>query len=116
MEVARELGDGAVLLTHAASIGAPEPEPPPTPELPTPKWTPHPDPGILFTDPDLVAACRHVTAALTRPCGGDCIELAVPFETGSPFPLMPVFCRGEVTEIDGNAYLVFRIKNGTLTN
>jgi len=108
MEVAQELSEDAVLLTHAAHIEAPEPT--------APKWTPHPDPGILFTDPDLIAACRHVTGALTRPCGGDCIELAVPFEAGSPFPLMPVFCRAEAAEISGNAYLLFRINNGKLTN
>ena len=91
------------------------PIPESTTESPAPaKWTPHPTPGILFTDPDLVAAGTEVTGAMTRPCGDDCIALAVPFEGGKPFPLLPIFCHGQNEEIDGKAYLTFRIRNGNL--
>ena len=114
----RELGDDKVLYIHTAHIPAPEMEPPPPEppiaEPPTAKWTPHPNPGILFTDPDLVSACTHISGALTRPCGGDCIELAVRFEAGQPFPLLPIFCHGHAIDIDGRPHLVFRIKNGNL--
>ena len=91
-----------------------EPGPEPTPEPLPVKWTPHPDPGILFTDPDLVSASAYLKGTMTRPCGNDCIELAVPFEYGKPFPLLPIFCFGTAVEIDDRAYLVFRIKNGNL--
>ncbi|MCL2562681.1 MAG: hypothetical protein FWE08_01415 [Oscillospiraceae bacterium] len=135
-ELVRPLDEDAILFTHAAQIPAPEPlvieepvpepKPEPAPELaadpipdPAPppppiKWTPHPAPGILFTDPDLVTASANIQNAMTRPCGKDCIELAVPFEAGQPFPLLPIFCFGKAAEIADRAYLVFRIKNGSL--
>ena len=73
-------------------------------------WTPHPNPGVLFTDPELNKI--EIDGARTRACGDACIELAVPLTEGEPFPLMQVFSHGEVEVIEGKAYLVFRIKDG----
>ncbi|MCL2569105.1 MAG: hypothetical protein FWE12_06715 [Oscillospiraceae bacterium] len=95
-------------LSPVTDLIAPESEPVFVP------WTPHPDPGLLFLDPDLIASCAQITGAMTRPCGNDCIALAVPFEAGKPFPLLPVFCLGAAEEIGGGPFLVFQIKNGIL--
>jgi len=133
-ESIEELDDRKAIYTHAAIITAdppsvadenpddidpypviaalaPEPEP-----MPTAPWTAHPDPGLLFLDPDLIAACANISGAMTRPCGNDCIALAVPFESGKPFPLMPVFCFGKAEEVNGRSHLVFQIKNGILVS
>jgi len=73
-------------------------------------WTPHPNPGVLFTDPKLSKI--EITDALTRACGDACIQLAVPLKDGEPFPLMQIFSLGEVQVIESKAYLVFKIKDG----
>jgi len=73
-------------------------------------WTPHPNPGVLFRDPELNKI--EVGGALTRSCGDACIELAVPLLDGEPFPLMQLFSLGEACAIMGKAYLVFRIEDG----
>jgi len=79
------------------------------PQAETP-WIPHPNPGVLFTDPEL---CKiKITDARTRACGNDCILLAAPLKEGEPFPLMQIFSLGEVQVIEDKAYLVFRIKDG----
>jgi len=124
-ESIRDLDD-STLYTHTARVTAEEapvadadledidPFPISEQEMAVPPWTPHPDPGLLFTDPDLTAACTTISEAKTRPCGDDCIELAVLFESGKPFSLMPIFCLGQAGEIDGRSHLIFRIKNGTI--
>ena len=84
----------------------------PYPEPPS-KWTPQRDITALFSNQDMVAASQSVQDALTRP-GTDWTELAIPFEAGNPFPLMPIFCFGKSLLIDGRPHLVFRIKNGNL--
>ena len=73
-------------------------------------WTPHPNPGVLFRDPELGKI--EIEGALTRLCGDTCIELAVPLLDGEPFPFMQLFSLGEACAIDGKAYLVFRIEDG----
>ncbi|MCL2842331.1 MAG: hypothetical protein FWE28_02535 [Oscillospiraceae bacterium] len=80
---------------------------------PAPDWSPCPNPAALFTDPNLIAAGRRLKEARTRPMGAH-TELAVPFDTGKPFPLMPIFCLGQVTDINGQAHLVFQVKDGNI--
>ena len=74
-------------------------------------WTPHPNPGVLFTDLELSKI--EITEALIRACGDACIELAILLKDGEPFPLMQIFSLGEVQVIESKAYLVFKIKDGS---
>lgn len=80
---------------------------------PAPDWSPCPDPAALFTDSNLMAAGARLKEAMTRSVG-EYIELAVPFDAGKPFPLMPIFCHGVATDISGRAHLVFRVRDGVL--
>jgi len=125
-ESVRILPDNRAIYTHEARIAAsPLPvadedlddiNPYPTAQaVPAsiPNWIPCSDPAALFTDPHLTAAGNRIREAMTRP-QVDHIELAVPFDTGEPFPLMPIFCLGEVTDIGGRAHLVFQIKDGEI--
>lgn len=92
----------------------PIPEPAPVPEPVPASWAPEPDPARHFTDPDLVACARQVTGALVKPDGGD-ILLAFPFSPSMPFPMLPAFRFGAAQDIDGKSYLVFRVREGTIT-
>ena len=56
------------------------------------------------------SACRE---ALVRNEEEICY-LAVPLMKGEEFPVMPVFCLGEIQKIDGKLYLVFKISSGKL--
>ena len=77
-------------------------------------WRIERDPGQLFADPELTEACQNVIEALVREAEG-IKYLAIPIGRNIPFPMMPIFCFGESEEIDGRAYIVFKIKDGQLS-
>ena len=79
----------------------------------SPQWTSQANISALFSDQDLKTASQTVEEAMTRP-GDDYIALAIPFEAGKPFPLMPIFCFGRSEMLHGRPHLVFHIKNGNL--
>ncbi|MGE4485574.1 MAG: hypothetical protein AB7C97_10745 [Oscillospiraceae bacterium] len=79
----------------------------------SPLWLPAYDAASLFSDADIASACRDVTGALTMEDGNSQL-IAIPIILGAPFPLMPVFCFGRSEIIDGNNYVVFRVRNGKL--
>lgn len=72
------------------------------------------DPSALFSDPDLKEVSKNIAGALIRE-DGKTFHLAVPVSPNKPFPMMPVFCFGSLEIIDGESYIVFMIRNGTLT-
>lgn len=78
------------------------------------KWWPSKNPQRLFCDEDLQKACENISNALEKYLDGGLILLAVPFDTGGPFPLMPIFCFGESMYIKGKNYLVFCLRDGNL--
>ena len=83
----------------------PESEGEPEPELPeSPRDAPEPE--AYFTDPLLRDACRDIPGVLARRDGAD-VRLAFPYDPARPFPMMPIFRRGALTEIGGRQYIVF---------
>lgn len=95
------------------SEGEPEPEPelPESPQdAPEPegqiRWIPEPEPEGYFTDPLLRDACRDILGVLAGRDGAD-VRLAFPYDPARPFPMMPIFRRGALTEIGGRQYIVF---------
>jgi len=76
-------------------------------------WRPEPCPWTLFLDEDLQRTCQSITGALVRETP-ELLYFAIPFGVGRPFPAMPIFCFGEAGTVQGNEYLIFKIKNGIL--
>lgn len=76
-------------------------------------WTAVFNPGVLFADAQLKTAAGGIAGAISRQ-KGKILELAIPFEVGKPFPLMPIFCLGRWDEIDGITYLIFSLEDGVL--
>jgi hypothetical protein len=81
----------------------------------TPEWTPEPEPERFFADGGRAGLTDALHGALAREDGG-VIYLAAPISEEEPFPMTPVFCFGTPETIGGKDYLVFRLKNGTLTS
>jgi hypothetical protein len=77
-------------------------------------WAHISNPGVLFHDPGIAAACDGVTGALLTSTDG-CELLAVPVSPDAPFPMMAVFCFGSPGEIGGRDYIIFKIADGNLT-
>lgn len=77
-------------------------------------WTAEPEPQRHFADRELQMVCRAVDGALSKEGRNGMTLLAVPFETGKPFPLMPIFCFGEAIRIRGENYLLFRVRDGAI--
>lgn len=77
-----------------------------------PIWRPSEKPQNLFKDDDLRKA--DIVGALEKSLDNGRMLLAIPFETGEPFPLMPIFCFGQSMNIEGRNYLVFCLKDGEL--
>jgi hypothetical protein len=76
-------------------------------------WQREPEPERLFKDPDIKRACMDMTDTLV--CrNGELTYLAVPIIRGRPFPALPIFCFGSSMKINGNNYVVFKIKDGVL--
>lgn len=67
----------------------------------------------LFADPLLKSASSGITGAFIKEDGKH-TYLAIPFESGAPFPLMPVFCKGTPEQINGKTYLLFQIAQGQI--
>ena len=65
----------------------------------------------LLSDPVLRQAAEGVTGALLRRRGEE-TELAVPFDPGAPFPLVPLICLGRPATVGGRRYLIFRLDAG----
>ncbi len=78
------------------------------------KWSELPEPGAYFSDPDLKASCKGARGVLISK-EGELAQLAFPLRKGVPFALMPAFCMGSPAVIDGKNYLIFKIKNGSLS-
>ncbi len=76
-------------------------------------WVRESDPSLLFSDPDLSAACKGAKGVISKRVG-DITEVAFPLGSGSPFSLMPAFCLGKPAVIDEKKYLIFKIKDGYL--
>ena len=124
-ETVRDLPDDKAIYTHTARITIEnpvadadlediDPYPDTTPAITTSTdWVPCLAPSALFTDPTLAATSQNIQGAMIRE-RSDQTELAVPFGAGEPFPLMPIFCKGEATEFQGKTYLVFQIKDGKI--
>ena len=67
----------------------------------------------FFTDPLLKAVGNTVHGGLVQHEGAH-TKVAIRFESGAPFPLMPIFCKGEPMNIEGKTYLVFTLENGQI--
>lgn len=76
-------------------------------------WRKETEPERLFKDPDIKRACRDMTETLVCKVG-EITYLAVPIIRGRPFPALPIFCFGSSMKINGNNYVVFKIKDGEL--
>jgi len=102
------------LTAHPAYTGTPAP--PKNTDAPNSAgdaWQCEYEPWVMFTDEDIKNACRGLNGALRR-SRGDIEELAVPVSPYEPFPMMPVFCFGDIAEINGRQYVVFTVKGGKL--
>ena len=66
--------------------------------------------GVISND-EVVKSGGSLTGALLRECGQMQL-LAVPLSSEEPFPLMSIFCFGTEERVNGNDYIVFKIKNG----
>ena len=76
-------------------------------------WQTCANPSEIFTDEDISHACRNVQGSLTRR-QEDIMLFAVPLRRDAPFPMMPVFCFGQWEKINGEEYVIFKVKNGQL--
>ena len=75
------------------------------------EWEPAGELPPLLSDPVLRQAAEGVTGALLRRRGEE-TELAVPFDPGAPFPLVPLICLGRPATVGGRRYLIFRLDAG----
>ena len=69
-------------------------------------WQSTGSPERLFQSGFLQHQLRGVSGAMTRRGKGRRF-LALPFDTGGPFPLVPLFCFARILRIGGTAYAVF---------
>ena len=78
-----------------------------------PNWNADENIARFFADPLLKTISSTIQGGLVQQQGTH-IKIAAPFESGAPFPLMPIFCKGEPMEINGKSYLVFTLQNGEI--
>lgn len=76
-------------------------------------WRVIQEPGIVFSDPDLKAACKGARGVLIQK-NGESTELAFLLKSGEPFELMPAFCLGKPARINTKDYLIFSVKDGSV--
>ncbi len=60
---------------------------------------------------------RHVFSACNEALvstNEEFVRIAVPIVKNEPFPLMPIFCLGEIQKINENLHLVFKLHEGKL--
>ena len=74
-------------------------------------WRSVMNPSVLFTENGALSAAGDIAGALIRE-DSEVVYLAVPITDDAPFPLMSAFCLGEPQTINGEEYLVFKLKNG----
>ena len=80
-------------------------------ERPVPSgWSRISDPARLMGEPLLAQAIGRTYALQRRDEQG--FLLAIPFGTGQPFPLTPLFCFAQIMELDGKPYAVFPFRPG----
>lgn len=77
-------------------------------------WTAISNPGTLFNDPGIREYCGDISNARVTEQDG-CVLLAIPISPTEPFPLMPVFCFGSSGSVNGEACIIFKVRNGNLT-
>lgn len=71
------------------------------------------EPGSVFSDQDLKAACKGARGVLMQRAG-DVTELAFPVKNGESFDLMPAFCLGKPARINTKDYLIFSVRDGSV--
>lgn len=76
-------------------------------------WRPCAYPEKLFNDAEAGASIAGCSGVLTSEKDGFTF-VAVPVDPDKPFPAMPVFFFGTQGRINGNDYLVFRLKDGQI--
>ncbi len=76
-------------------------------------WQACPAPGRCFRDAALAKAAQQVQGALLAESGAQQL-LAIPMDSGCPFPPLPVFRYGEPVVIRGQGYVLFRLQEGRL--
>lgn len=69
-------------------------------------WRTAPEPETLFQAPWLRKRLRGVKGALFRTEGGR-KYLALPYDSGRPFPLPTLFCLASIRSVNGERYAVF---------
>lgn len=66
-------------------------------------WQPFPAPG--FRSPYLQKTCQELELGLWRTHGAGC-QIALPYQTQTPYALMALFCFAKYQELDSTPYLV----------
>ncbi len=77
------------------------------------EWKELEHPERLFEEGEF----RHIFSACEKALvrrENELTLIAVPVRKGEPFPIMQVFCLGELWKIGGKLYLVFKIRDGKL--
>lgn len=93
---------GAEILRHGAPARCP---------APPAGWNWQERPSGLITDPLLRHGLETVARALYRETE-DGFQLALPWPTEGPFPLTPLFCLGEITNLEGKKHVRFSFCSG----
>ena len=71
-----------------------------------PGWRQEPHPERRLSDPVLIRTARQWGGMLLREEAGG-FRLAAPWRTACPFPMVPLFCLGQVEQIEGKSHVVF---------
>ena len=106
--------DGFTLITDSLPQSDTRPIAAPTPvSSVTDGWQQTDTPGEYLEDGEFRHIFSGCKAALVRK-DGETQCLAIPVIKDEPFPVMPVFCLGEVWKINEKLHLVFKIHDGKL--
>lgn len=70
------------------------------------EYIPLADPGAVLNDPALLSSLSEAREVLYRRCGGNLVEIAVPFDGKSPVGLAPAFTVLKMIRHSGKTYAV----------
>ena len=93
---------GAEILRHGDCARCPEPPA---------GWSWRERPGSLIADPLLCRCLEGVDRALYRETG-EGFQLALPWSPAERFPITPLFCLGEIVDLDGKNHVLFSFCSG----